>query len=166
MINGISPDDWWRKKFQFFDLVNLLKTTIGPNSNSPHFKSLTAAKELKITANHFGMTNCTASKVTFAVCIASCSVLGPLYLPVVPDQKMKIVILMVRISQSRLHLKIHKTATTIRFKLFVIITVYFWMQNAHGQEVCMMQKYLSILGLTENYKILSCQKLANVFCLA
>ena len=42
MINGISPDDWWKKicrflRKKFFDLVDLLKTTIGPNPNTPNF---------------------------------------------------------------------------------------------------------------------------------
>ena len=42
MINGISQDDWWKKSFRFFkekvfDLVDLLKTTIGPNPNTPNF---------------------------------------------------------------------------------------------------------------------------------
>ena len=102
MINGISPDDW--KKF--FDLVDLLKTTIGPNPNTPNFRSLSAAKKLAITlyylkdmgslgmsANHFGVANCTASKVIFEVCSAICSVLGPSYLHLPRDQedmKMKV----------------------------------------------------------------------------
>ena len=32
-----------------------------------------------MTANHFGVANCTASKVIFEVCTAICSVLGPSY---------------------------------------------------------------------------------------
>ena len=58
----------------FFNLVDLLKTTIGPNPNTPNFRSLSAAKELAITlyylkdmrslgmtANHFGVANWMAS---------------------------------------------------------------------------------------------------------
>ena len=76
MINGISQDDWWKKSFRFFkekvfDLVDLLKTTIGPNPNTPNFRSLSAAKKVAITlyylkdmgslvmtANHSGVANC------------------------------------------------------------------------------------------------------------
>ena len=94
MINGISPDDWWRKKFRFlrkkfFDFVDLLKTTIGLNPNTPNFRSLSGSKKpaitlyylkdmgcLEMTANHFGVANCTASEVIFEVCSAICSVLG------------------------------------------------------------------------------------------
>ena len=99
MINGISPDDWQIKIFPFsrktfFNLVDLLKTTIGPNPNTPNFRSLSAAKKLAIilyylkdmrslgmTANHFGVANCTVSYVTFEVCRAICSVLGPISPP-------------------------------------------------------------------------------------
>ena len=54
MTNGISPDNWWKKicrflRKKFFDLVDLLKTTIGPNPNTSNFKSLSAAKKLAIT---------------------------------------------------------------------------------------------------------------------
>ena len=52
MINGISPGVWPSKNVQFFDLVNLLKTTIGPNPNSTNFRSLTAARELTITSHY------------------------------------------------------------------------------------------------------------------
>ena len=110
-INGISPDDWWRKNFRFsrkkfFDLVDLLKTAIGPNPNTPNFRSLSAAKKLAITlyylkgmgspgmtANHFGVANGTASKVIFEVCSAICSVLGPSYFNLPRNQeemKMKV----------------------------------------------------------------------------
>ena len=46
-----------------------------------------------MTANHFGVANCTASKVIFEVCTAICSVLGPSYLHLPRDQeerKMKV----------------------------------------------------------------------------
>ena len=57
MINGISLDDWWRKNFRFarkkfFHLVDLLKTTIGPNPNTPNFGSLSAAKKVAITLHY------------------------------------------------------------------------------------------------------------------
>ena len=105
MTSDISPDDWWRKHFRFsrkkfFDLVDLLKATIGPNPNTPNFRSLSAARRLAIilyylkdmgslgmTANHFGMENCTASKVIFEVCSAIYSVLGPSYLHLPRDQE-------------------------------------------------------------------------------
>ena len=111
MINGVSPNDWWRKNFRFsrkkfFDLVDLLKTAIGPNPNTPNFRSLSAAKKLAITlyylkgmgspgmtANHFGVANRTASKVIFEVCSAICSVLGPSYFHLPRNQeemKMKV----------------------------------------------------------------------------
>ena len=105
MINGISPDDWWRNNFRFsrekfFDFVDLLKTTIGPNPNTPNLRSLSAAKKLAITLYYLkdmgslGMTaNCTASKVIFEVCSAICSVLGPSYFHLPRDQeeiKMKV----------------------------------------------------------------------------
>ena len=111
MINGVSPNDWWRKNFRFsrkkfFDLVDLLKTAIGPNPNTPNFRSLSAAKKLAITlyylkgmgspgmtANHFGVANGTASKVIFEVCSAICSVLGPSYFHLPRNQeemKMKV----------------------------------------------------------------------------
>ena len=53
MINGISPDDWWRNKIRFsskkfFYLVDLLKTTIGPGPSTANFRSLSAAKKLAI----------------------------------------------------------------------------------------------------------------------
>ena len=47
-----------------------------------------------MTANHFGVANCTASKVILEVCTAICSVLGPSYLHHPRDQeerKMKVV---------------------------------------------------------------------------
>ena len=91
---------------KFFDLVDLLKTTIGPNPNTPNFRSQSAAKKVEIkfyylkdigslgmTANRFGVGNCTASKVIFEVCSAICSVLGPSYLHLPRDQeemKMKV----------------------------------------------------------------------------
>ena len=46
-----------------------------------------------MTANYFGVANCTASKVIFEVCSAICSVLGPSYLYLPRDQeemKMKV----------------------------------------------------------------------------
>ena len=46
-----------------------------------------------MTANHFAVANCTASKVIFEVCSAICSVLRPLYLHLSRDQeevKMKV----------------------------------------------------------------------------
>ena len=49
---------------------------------------------LEMTANHFGVANCTASKVIFEVCCAICSVLGSSYLHLHCDQeemKMKVV---------------------------------------------------------------------------
>ena len=90
----------------FFDLVDLLKTTIGPNPNTCNFRPLSAVKKLAIalyylkdmrslgmTANHFGVANCTASKVICEVCSAICSVLGSSYLHLPRDQeemKMKV----------------------------------------------------------------------------
>ena len=68
-IGGKKVFVFSRKKF--FDLVDLLKTTIGPNPNTRNFRSLSAAKKVAITlyylkdmgslvmtANHFGVTNC------------------------------------------------------------------------------------------------------------
>ena len=93
-----------RKKF--FDLVDLLKKTIEPNPRTPNLRLLSATKELAttlyylkdtgflgMTANHFGVANCTVSKVIFEVCTAICSVLGPSYLHLPRDQeerKMKV----------------------------------------------------------------------------
>ena len=68
-IGGKKVFVFSRKKF--FNLVDLLKTTIGPNPNTPNFRSLSAAKKVAITlyylkdmgslvmtANHFGVANC------------------------------------------------------------------------------------------------------------
>ena len=84
-INGISSDDWWRKNFRFsrkkfFDLVDLLKQLKDPVQITPNFRSLSAAKKVAIalyylkdmgslgmTANHFEVANCRASKVIFEV---------------------------------------------------------------------------------------------------
>ena len=100
MINDISPDDFRFSMKKFFDLVDLMKTTIGPNSNTPNFRSLSATKRLTITlyylkdmrslgmtARHFGVTHYTVSKFTFKVCSAICSVLGPSYLHLPRDQE-------------------------------------------------------------------------------
>ena len=80
MINDIGEDDWWRENVcfsrrKFFDLVDLLKTTIELNPNTFNFRSLSAiilyylkdTGSLDMTANHFGVANCKASKVIFEV---------------------------------------------------------------------------------------------------
>ena len=39
-------------KEKFFRLVDLLQTTIGPNPNTPNFRSLSAAKKVAITLHY------------------------------------------------------------------------------------------------------------------
>ena len=93
----INPDEWWIKSFRFsrkkfFEVGFSLKTTIGPNPNTPNFRSLNVTRKLAIaskyledmgslgvTLNHFGTANSTSSKVIFEVCSEICSVPGPLH---------------------------------------------------------------------------------------
>lgn len=97
MISGRLPEDNWKKNFrlsrqQFEQLENELNPYIAPNPTSPNHRALTSMKKLGITlyylkdtgslsmtANAFGISICTVSKVIREVCSAITYKLGPKY---------------------------------------------------------------------------------------
>lgn len=101
MIGENVPEWTWRKNFRmtrnsFNELADKLRPFIAPDPNTPNHRFLSTEKKLAITlyylkdtgglwmtANVFGIHQCTASKHIHSVCEAIKSKLGPeyLYLP-------------------------------------------------------------------------------------
>ena len=98
IVNGNAPDTVWKKNFRmnkqfFYDLVHKLHPVIGPKPNTPNYRYLTTEKKLAatlyylkhtgslwMTANTFGIHQCTVTKIITQVCHAINTVLGPTYL--------------------------------------------------------------------------------------
>lgn len=87
-ISGLSPEEVWKKNFrinkaEFLELCTELRPYVSPKGNSPNYRSLTLEKKVAIvlyffkdtgslwmTANTFGVHQCTVSKVVVEVCTA------------------------------------------------------------------------------------------------
>ncbi len=98
IVNGDAPDSVWKKNFRmskqsFYNLVDKLHPVIGPKPNTPNYRFLTTEKKLAatlyylkdtgslwMTANTFGIHQCTVTKIITQVCHAINSVLGSIYL--------------------------------------------------------------------------------------
>jgi len=98
MIGEDVPDWCWKKNFRmskdcFLELANELCPFLAPNSDSPNRRALSTEKRLAITlyylkdtgslwmtANAFGIHQCTASKHIHSVCETINMILGPKYL--------------------------------------------------------------------------------------
>ena len=98
MFTGVSPEQDWKRNFrmtrqEFDDLCEQLRPHISPNPKSPNRRALTVEKKVAValyylkdtgsmwmTANTFGIHQCTVSKVVFEVCEAITTHLGPEYI--------------------------------------------------------------------------------------
>ena len=98
MIGEDVPDWCWKKNFRmskecFLELADELRPFLAPNPHSPNRRALSTEKRLAITlyylkdtgslwmtANAFGIHQCTASKHIHSVCEAIDMILGPKYL--------------------------------------------------------------------------------------
>ena len=97
MIGTDVPEWCWKKKFRvpkerFYELADELRPFIGPHPDSPNRRTLSVEKRLAITlyylkdagslwmtANAFGIHQCTASKHIHSMCEAINTKLGPKY---------------------------------------------------------------------------------------
>ena len=98
MVRGNVPDSCWKRSFRmsrdcFYSLVADLDPIIGPHLSTPNYRFITTDKKLAITlyyikdtgslwmtANSFGIHQCTVSKTVAEVCKAINTVLGPKYI--------------------------------------------------------------------------------------
>ena len=98
MISGLSSSDCWKKNFrmskeEFLNLCEELGPFISPNPASPNYRKISLEKKVALTlyylkdtgsiwmtANTFGIHQCTASKVIHEVCSAIKENLGPKYI--------------------------------------------------------------------------------------
>ena len=98
LLGDDVPESCWKKNFRmtrqsFFSLADELRPFISPRENSPNYRSLTTEKKLAVTlyflkdtgslwmtANTFGIHQCTASKTILCVCQAISKEIGPKYL--------------------------------------------------------------------------------------
>ena len=97
MIEGIAPEDEWKRNFrmpraQFVRLCDKLQLFISPET-SPNHRALTVEKKvavtlyykqdtgsMRMTANTFGIHQCTVSKMIVQVCSAISEHLSPEYI--------------------------------------------------------------------------------------
>jgi len=97
MISGLSSTDSWKKNFrmpkeEFLNLCDLLRPFVSPSPASPNYRKLSLEKKVALTlyylkdtgsiwmtANTFGIHQCTVSKVIHEVCSAITNKLGPQY---------------------------------------------------------------------------------------
>ena len=180
MFDGVTPDDEWKRNFRmskerFFQLCEELRPYISEGINTPNYRSLSREKKLAITlyylkdtgsiwmtANAFGVHQCTVSKIVLAVCNAICIHLCPIYLHLpqtVVEMRKKVAEFETRFGMTQafgcidgthipkdrwLILKITSIINSfspLMFKLFVIQMAYSWMLTAGGLAASMMQKY-------------------------
>ena len=98
MIGEEASESSWKKNFRmtkdsFMALLEKISPLISPRPNSPNYRLLSAEKKLAVTlyylkdtgslwmtANTFGLHQCTVSKTLMEVCDAINSVVGPEYL--------------------------------------------------------------------------------------
>ena len=98
MINGVCPNGDWKRNFrmsreEFQELCEQLRPHISPGINSPNYLALSLEKKVAVTlcylkdtgsiwmtANTFGIHQCTVSKVILEFCNAMATHLGPTYL--------------------------------------------------------------------------------------
>ena len=98
MICGEVSVKSWKRSFRmtkesFMKLLAKISPLISPNSNSPTYRALSAAKKLavtlyhlkdtrsiRMTANTFDVHQCTVSKTLIEVCDVINKVAGPEYL--------------------------------------------------------------------------------------
>ena len=98
LIGTDVPDSCWKKnlrifKESFYQLANELRPFIAPKPGSPNYRYLTTEKKIALTlyylkntgslwmtANTFGVHQCTVSKTIVEVCTAINTHLGPKYL--------------------------------------------------------------------------------------
>ena len=98
MMGEDIPNSCWKKNFRmskecFLELADNLRTTISPKGNSPNYRFLSTEKKLAVTlyylkdtgslwmtANTFGIHQCTVTKTVIEVCKAINKILGPKYL--------------------------------------------------------------------------------------
>ena len=98
MLTEDIPDTIWKKNFRmnkitFFELIEILRPMISPNANSPNYRSLSTKKKIAVvlyylkdtgslwmTANTFGIHQCTVSKTIIEVSNAINSIIGPQFL--------------------------------------------------------------------------------------
>ena len=95
IISGRLPENHWKKNVrmprqQFEKLVNELNPSIAPDPTSPNYRAISSMKKvgitlyylkviLSMTANAFGVSICTVSKIIREVCSAITYRLGPKY---------------------------------------------------------------------------------------
>ena len=98
LLNGRSPEWCWMKNLRltrerFFELNEMLCQYLAPDHTSPNYRHLSSEKKLALTlyylkdtgslwmtANAFGVHQCTVSKIIMQVCHVICERLGPVYL--------------------------------------------------------------------------------------
>lgn len=98
MFSRVSPEEDWKKNFrmtrpEFEDLCEELRPHIFPDPKSPNRRALSVEKKVALTlyylkdtgsmwmtANTFGIHQCTVSKVVLEVCDAITKHLGPEYI--------------------------------------------------------------------------------------
>ena len=105
MISGRLPEDNWKKTFRmsrekFEQLVNELNPWIAPDPRSPNHRAISSMKKvgitlyylkdtgsLSMTANTFGISICTVSKIIREVCSALTYKLGPKHIRLPQTEK-------------------------------------------------------------------------------
>lgn len=105
MIGEDVTERCWRKNFRmskecFYELADELRPFIAPHPNSPNYRALSTEKRLAVTlyylkdtgslwmtANLFGIHQCTASMHIHSVCEAINTKLGPKYLHLPRDKE-------------------------------------------------------------------------------
>ena len=189
IVNGNAPDTVWKKnvrmsKQSFYDLVHKLHPVIGPKPNTPNYRYLTTEKKLAatlyylkdtgslwITANTFGIHQCTVTKIVTQVCHAINTVLGPTYLHLPRDVnemrekasefELKFGMIQAFGCIDGTHIAVKRPIDNSQdffnckqffsmFKQYVTVRVILWMWNAGGQVQFMMPKCLPILLFLKN----------------
>ncbi|CAB4040179.1 Hypothetical predicted protein, partial [Paramuricea clavata] len=77
IVNGNVPDSVWKKNFRMSQL-SVFITTAKKLANTLYYLKDTGS--LWMTANTFGVHQCTATKIITQLCYAINSALGPTYL--------------------------------------------------------------------------------------
>lgn len=99
LITGVSPDNAWKKNFRmnretFQELCEQLRPFVSPKESCPNYRRLSLEKKVAVTlyflkdtgsmwmtANTFGIHQCTVSKIVIEVCTAITDHLNYIKLP-------------------------------------------------------------------------------------
>ncbi len=180
MINGVSPDGDWKRNFrmsreEFLELCEELRPHISPCINSPNYLTLSLEKKVAValyylkdtgsiwmTANTFGIHQCTVSKVILQFCNAVTTHLGPKYLHLprtVDEMQTTVAEFETKFGMTQAFGCVDGTYVPIRPKTtsitssfipsvlrqFVMLKAYSWMLIAGGLGVSMMLRFFQTL---------------------